>query len=400
MSNFAALSAGLNQLNSTLEGKLDEFGQRLFTLEQHGARPSGDFVAGEGKSLGEIVTSAPQVKTFFENRMPRSGKVMVGNIFATKTAIVNVGNLFAPPQRVPDISAIYQPLRIRSLLRVTPATSNLVEFVREDASTTINNAAPQGAGSSPFVRENVAKAESQINFVLVSLPVETIAHWIPCSRQALSDSQSLSNFLNSRMIFFLQLVEEQQLLTGSGTGGNLLGLLTTATPFDTSTTVAGDTKLDTLARAIEQVQASGFSPNAVVLHPKDWNDIRLIKTTGTALNGSYVFSPPSEPTPPAVWNIPVVLSVKMPVSKFLILDGQNACELFDREQATVEISYEHADFFIKNMAAILVEERIVLATYQPDGMRAGTFSGSMATAAEHESAAKPAPEPVAEKHRR
>ena len=38
--------------------------------------------------------------------------------------------------------------------------------------------------------------------------------------------------------------------------------------------------------------------------------------------------------------------------------------IFDRQSATVEISLDHSDFRTRNMALILVEERLALATFQ------------------------------------
>jgi len=357
---------------SPLKNKVEDFGERIKGLEGQLSKSTLGASFHETKTLGEIVTENEQIKTFYSNRLARSGKVLVGDIFR-KTAIVTNGDLFAPAQRVPQINAVSMALRVRDLLRVSPATSNAVEFVREKTSGTTNAAAPQGKGSSPRAYENVAKAESAIDFELVSTPIQTIAHWIPASRQVADDSSALSTFLNGRMIYFLKVVEEDQLLNGTGSGGDLDGLVTGATSYDTGDDVVGDTKLDKLRRAINQVQVSGFTPNGIVLNAADWTDIELIKTTGSASLGEYVFSSPRIAGVPSVWGVPVVLSTKMTAGNFLVGDFQNGAELFDRQQASVEISREHESFFVKNMIAVLAELREALVIYQASSMRKGAF---------------------------
>lgn len=292
---------------------------------------------------------------------------LVGDLFGKKSAIVTDGSLFAQPQRVGPMSAVWIPLRLRDILRVTPATSNLIEFVRESSST--NAAAPHGYGSSPQVYENVAKSESALGFQLMGLPIQTIAHWIPASRQVLEDSAALSAFLNSRMVHFLKRVEEDQLLNGTGIGGDLDGLMHNATAFTPNSPV--DTKLDALRHAIEQIATSGFNANGAILNPADWAAIELTKAV---VSGEYMMTTnPRLTGPPSVWGVPVIQSVKMAIGQFLVGDFQVGCELFDRMQSTVEISREHASFFIMNMCAILAELREAFIVYQPDSMRQGWF---------------------------
>jgi hypothetical protein len=47
--------------------------------------------------------------------------------------------------------------------------------------------------------------------------------------------------------------------------------------------------------------------------------------------------------------------------------------LWDRQQASVEVSREHSDYFVKNMAAVLFEERLALTVFQADAFRYGAY---------------------------
>ena len=48
-------------------------------------------------------------------------------------------------------------------------------------------------------------------------------------------------------------------------------------------------------------------------------------------------------------------------------------QIWDREDATVEVSREHASFFIQNMVAVLCEERLALSVYRPSAFVYGGF---------------------------
>ncbi len=352
-----------------------ETNERLTQVEQRLSKSTvyANGGAGEIKSLGELVTEHDQFKSFLAEGRRSSGRIPITSFFK-KTAIVTDGSLYALPQRVPDITAIYLPLRVRDLLVSTPATSNIVEFVRESSNT--NAAAPQGFGSSPQVYENVAKSESALGFQLMAQPIQTLAHWIPASRQVLEDSNALQAFVNRRMLYFLKLVEENQLLNGTGSNGDLTGLMPAASPYQSPSPVPmGETKLDSIRRAIGQVEAAGFSATGVVVNPADWTDICLIKESGTYIfSGEYIYSDPHAAGPPSVWGRPLVVSSKMAVGSFLVGDFSVAgAEIWDRMQSTLEISREHANFFVLNMIAILCEQRLALTVYQPTAFVAGNF---------------------------
>ena len=351
-----------------------ETNERLTQVEQRLSKSTVTNFGGdhETKSIGETVTEHEQCKAFLEQGMRSSGRIPVTTFFK-KTAIVTDGSLFALPQRVPDIYAVYLPLRVRDLLVSSQATSNIVEFMRESSNT--NAAAPQGYGSSPQVHENVAKAESAMVFDLQAQPIVTLAHWIPASRQVLDDSAALQNFINRRMLYFLKLVEENQLLNGTGANGDLTGLMPAASAYAGPSPIPpGETRLDSIRRAIGQVEAAGFTATGVVVAPADWTAISLIKTVGTASSGQYVYSDPHVAGPPSVWGRPLVISSRMAAGSFLVGDFSVAgAELWDRMQSTVEISREHADFWVRNMCAILAEERLALTIYQSAAFVAGTF---------------------------
>jgi len=59
---------------------------------------------------------------------------------------------------------------------------------------------------------------------------------------------------------------------------------------------------------------------------------------------------------------------------FLVGDFAMAATIRDRQQATVEISLDHADYRTRNLALILSEERIGLEIHRPGAMVYGSTS--------------------------
>ena len=75
--------------------------------------------------------------------------------------------------------------------------------------------------------------------------------------------------------------------------------------------------------------------------------MRLLKDA----DGKYILGDPGANVPAVLFGLPVVATQAMTVDKFLV----------GRWSPWVEVSTEHADFFTRNLVAILAEERIALA---------------------------------------
>ena len=350
--------------------KQEEQEQRLFRLEQKAAGVagafSGDFRFGDEKSVAEQVTQSDQFKSFMSLKARNSGQIGIGSFH--KANLVNSSSSVSTPvmagvDRYPGfIAPGIQRLTIRDLLARTTTQLGLVEFCKETGFT--NNAGIQAA-------EGDTKGESAFTFSLTSAPVRTVAHFLPASRQLLDDAQSLQTYLNTRLLYGLKFKEEQELLNGSGSGSEISGLVTNAATYDTNrTTVTTDTFVDVLSHAIEQVyDGSFYTADGIVLHTKDWERIRLIKTN----QGAYVFSDPYGVVGDRLWGLPVVPTTAIGESQFLVGAFKQGAMIWDRQDATVEISREHSDFFARNLVAILCEERLALTIFNGSAFVYGGF---------------------------
>ncbi len=349
---------GLVQDGLGLQDRLQEIEQKM--ARRFSANDPVDF-----KSAGEELTECDDFKSLQTRGrgIVRVGRKAVTNITSATTGTGGVG-VAIQPTRVPGI--VVGPEReftIRDLIMPGRTGSNAVEFVQETGFQ--NMAAPQAG-------EGAAKAQSDLSFGLKTTNVITIAHWFRASKQVLSDIPLLQSYINGRAIYGLKYKEEEQLLAGDGTGQNLLGLIPQATAFNEALRKAGDTKIDTLRRAILQVRVAEYRASAIALNPVDWADIELTKDA----NGSYIWVNVQEGGVQRLWKLPVVDSNAVPEGEFLVGAMNIAAQVFDREEAAVEVSTEDGDNFRTNMVTIRAEERLALAVYRPESFVHGEFEAT------------------------
>lgn len=221
------------------------------------------------------------------------------------------------------------------------------------------------------VAEGASKPESAYAFELKTTPMRVIAHWVPASRQIMDDAPQLAGIIDTELRYGLALKEEQQLLKGDGVGQNLLGLIPQATAYaaPAGVVIANPTMIDVIGMAILQQALTDMPADGIILHPGDWTMIRLLKDA----DGKYIMGDPGVAIEPRLFGLPVVVTAAMPQGKFLVGNFQLAATLYDRWEARVEVSTEHADFFTRNLVAILAEERLGLAVKKALALTYGSF---------------------------
>jgi HK97 family phage major capsid protein len=106
-------------------------------------------------------------------------------------------------------------------------------------------------------------------------------------------------------------------------------------------------------------------PTAVVIHPNDWQAVRLGReNAATGTLGGYLYGPPSISGPSTMWGYPVVESLGMTENTALIGDFPMGCTLFDREAANIRVGLID-DQFVRNMQTILAELRCAFVVWRP-----------------------------------
>lgn len=349
--------------------KHNELSARLTEIEQKLVRGPGQPEAR--KSIGQTVTESDLFKTFLGGSRKGRISIPVKAIISALTtdADGSAGDLIVPQRIAGIIAPPQRRMTIRDLITPGRTVSNALQYIKETGFT--NNAATvtETAGT--------AKAQSEIKFDIVTTAVTTIAHWVLATKQILDDVAQLQSYIDGRLRYGLMYVEENQILNGGGTGTDLNGIYTQATAYSAPIvpTAAGNlTKIDVIRLAILQAFLAEYPSNGIVLHPSDWADIELTKTD----EGAYLFANPQNGSEPRLWRLPVIETQAMTIDKFLTGAFQLGAQIFDREDANVEISTEDSDNFRKNLVTIRAEERLALAVYRPESFIKGDFSDALA----------------------
>lgn len=271
------------------------------------------------------------------------------------------GGSFVLPENRPGVLDLLQrELTLLDLIPRLGTESDTIQYIREDTFT--NNAA--------FVAEATAttgttgtKPESVLQYSTQSATVKTLAHWIPITNRLLDDAPAIRGIIDTRLLTGLDLVLETQVLSGDGTGENFSGLLATGSGINAQG--FSNNIIDSIFKGRTKVRVTGHArPNAVVMHPNDYESVRLLRegTGGTA--GAYLMGPPSETGPTTIFGMPVVESEAMTENTALVGDFRLGISLFDREMSAIRVGTIN-DQFVRNMQTILAEGRWALVIWRP-----------------------------------
>lgn len=354
ISETGQISKQLQADLQTVQDELKSAGTRLFDLEQKLTKGAED--PAQKKSFAE--RTAEELMKGWDGKSSKVDVKSFNKVLGSGAA--SAGALVEPQRNAGILMPGLRRLTIRDLLAQGRISSNSLEYVRENVFT--NSAAP--------VAEGALKPESNLTFTKETMSVKTIAHWIQASRQIMDDAPALESYVNNRLMYGLALVEEGQLLNGDGTGDNLLGLKQVASDYDATLNADGDTMADQIAHAIFQTSESEFEASGIILNPRDWHAIALLKDA----DGRYIFGGPAAFAARVMWGLPVVATKAQPQGQFTVGGFDLASQIWDRMDATVEVSREDRDNFVKNMVTILCEERLGVAHYRPTAIIDGTFT--------------------------
>lgn len=362
---LTANNAQLAEFTKDTGKVLNELKSRMTELEQGSIKRPG----GEGQSAGgalhvaETIMGAANFKDMMAGRS-KSCIVPIERKTLIQTPTLGTSQALVGTQRLPEIMhSADRRIFVRDLLPQATTTAAAVEYTRETAYT--NAADIQGAGSSPAESDGQPKGESSFSFSQEIARAVTVAHWVPASVQVLDDAVMLANYIGNRLVYGLRLKENNLLLNATGNG--IEGLVTQATAYNRGATA--DEKLDTLRKAITQLEIADALASGIVLNPSDLEAIELNKDT----TGQYIVATVNVNGQPVAWRVPVASSNDIAAGTFLVGDFMGGAQIWDRQVATVEISRDHEDFFTRNLVAIRAECRLALTVYRPGSFVTGAF---------------------------
>ena len=387
--------ADIKEIKSLIEGL-----EGMREVEQWGERPATESVAAKsdaaqhaaeirealrGKSLGELFTESAEFKALDGGRnganMPSPWSLKAAdftgyNVKDVYSALpTGTPGAFGSIQRDPIVVPPMRTRRVRDLFPTRTTTAAVIEYFRMTGFTNAASTVAERSGSAFG-----AKPQSSFTFVGEQAPVRTIAHWEAAHRNVLADEPQLRSIIDNELMYGLRLQEDEQILNGDGSGENLTGVLQTSgiqtyTWSDGATSPVADTKADAIRRAATLAFLSYYEPTGVVLHPNDWEDIELTKDA----NGQYLVAVSvAMGGEPRIWRIPVVETPAIAEGTALVGAFGTGAQLYDREQASIRVSEQHSDFFVRNAIVVLAEQRLALAVKRPEAFVSVSFDAAPA----------------------
>jgi HK97 family phage major capsid protein len=251
-------------------------------------------------------------------------------------------------------------------------STDLLEYVLETGF--VNNAkrvpeATTDAAVGGAVTATAAgvKPQSTLTFEKKSTAVETFAHWVAMTKKSLADVPRLQTYVDTKLRRGLDDLLERVIVSGDPTVDGLQGILQTpGVQWENSAT---GVFYEHILKGMTKVQLAYFPITATAMNPLDWQDIRLARDDAGAGagTGSYLFGPPSQAGATTLWGYPVTVGAQIP-QHVAITGDWRAVELYIREGVNVVASDSHADFFVRNLVALLAEFRAALVIPQPEAL--------------------------------
>lgn len=261
-----------------------------------------------------------------------------------------------------------RPLRIKDLLAPGATNQTTIRYRQENAFQ--NDAAA--------VSETGALANLNVSYTEVDSPVKDIGGYIEMSENLMADYLAIASFINERVPYMIERTVEDQLLNGSGSGVNITGILSTSGVQTQAKST--DTAVDAIHKAITNVRfvpnavqantQGGYEPDAIVINPTDWQNIRLAKDannqyfgggpfTAAYGNGAFVAQE-------ALWGKAVVVTPAIAAGTALVGAFRQAAQYFQRQGLTLELTNSNGTNFINRIVTLRGAERLALAVYLPN----------------------------------
>lgn len=267
------------------------------------------------------------------------------------------------------VTGVRRRLTVADLLGTETISGNAITYFVE------------GALEGDFTTVAESAQKPQIHFAdptAVTESLKKIAAFIKESDEIIEDAPWLISAINGRLLYQLGLFEENQLLSGNGTGTNLQGLLNRA-GVQTETATDNTDNADALFRAITKTALnSGLDADGIVINPTDYQKLRLAKDgNGQYFGGGFFagqYGNGGVQEQPPLWGLRTVVTPAIASGTALVGAYAQAGSVIRKGGVRVESTNSDASDFTNNRVTIRAEERLALAVRRPAGFVKVTLS--------------------------
>lgn len=206
----------------------------------------------------------------------------------------------------------------------------------------------------PTVVQNGRKPESTFSYNTAKVNVSKIAHWIEATDDVLEDCSKIADRIDFHLNTGLVKELDRQLIAGTGTNGELLGLLLqpgrlTLNGTTLTSGIATPNIWDKLYLAKLQLEVNCAKVDGVMVNPADKAKVALAKDA----NGNYLF-PQGNCEVDSVGCLMLKTSPDIPVGTAIIGEFANNWIWYVRKNLEVRVGMKGTDF-IDNVKTFLAE---------------------------------------------
>ena len=283
-------------------------------------------------------------------------------------------------EKLPGVVTIgVRPLRVKDLIAPGATNNTDVRYIQENSFT----------NDATVVAETGTLPEQTFSLSEVDAYVADIGAFTKMTKDMMEDYLQVASYINMRLPYAVERTEEDQLLNGTGgsTGPNqstgITGILQTSGILTQA--LGSDNIPDAIYKAMTNVRwgsgiatagvntaQGGYEPDAIIMHPTDWQKLRLSKDnegqyfaggpfTGAYGNGNGYVQYES------IWGKPVCVTPAIAQGTALVGAFKIASQYFQRQGMEIESTNSDGTDFQTRLYTLRATIRLALAVYRPAG---------------------------------
>ena len=211
-------------------------------------------------------------------------------------------------------------------------------------------------GTPIMLGEGDAKTQLSVRYEEATANVKKIAVYGKVTTEMLADLPQLISYIENNLMKRMDIVLEDQLFNGDGTGDNLKGGVTYATAFSAGTlanAIASANDYDVIEAVALQTELAFGIPNAIFVNPAVVARMKLTKDS----TGQYIMPTFATANGLEVAGMRVIPTTALTGENFLGGD-LSALQVLIREDLALQIGLDGNDF-TNNKKTMLLEKRLV-----------------------------------------
>lgn len=306
----------------------------------------------EPKDLGKAFVESKQFKSYHDH--PNASINFGVELGVPLKTVISTGAGWAP-ESLRTGEVVPYPRREYRLLDIIPMRQTSQAAVVYMEETTRTNTATE------ITESTGAAVEATLAWTERSVTVQNIGVYIPITEQQLEDVDQVASAVNDELTSMLKERIDSQTLNGTGVAPYIAGLNVTAHASMQSVVLVGD-KLDALYNIQKRVRVTGRAiPDFVVMHPNDWEEIRIMKTD----DGLYKMGNPIDAGVERVWGTPVIQTDAITEGSIITGGFRTWAKLWEKRGVVIEVSDSHSTDFIYFKRTLRASTRLCLQNTRP-----------------------------------